>query len=40
MNQAELFEFFWGELLIEKILDPMKVYYIWKGKDVLVASKA
>ena len=40
MNPAELFELVWGELLIENILDPMKLYSIWKGKEVFVASKA
>ena len=39
MNPAELFELIWGELLIENILDPMKLYSIWKGKDVFVAGK-
>ena len=40
MNPVELFELFWDELLIENILDQMKLYSIWKGKDVFVSSKA
>ena len=35
----ELFELFWDKLLIENILDRMKPYSNWKGKDVFVASK-
>ena len=39
-NPGELFELFWDELLIENILDQMKLYSTRKGKDVFVASKA
>ena len=35
MNLVELFELFWVELLIENILDQMKLYSICKGKDDL-----
>jgi len=40
MNPVELFELFWDELLIELILEQMKLYSIWKGKETFVATAA
>ena len=40
INPVELFELFWDELLIENILDQMKLYFSLKNKGMIVASKA
>ena len=38
MSPVELFELFWDELLVKDILDQMKLYSIWKGKDIFGAD--
>ena len=40
MSPVELFELFWDETLVEDILEQIKIYSTWKGKEVVILSNA
>ena len=40
MSPVELFELIWDETLVEDILEQIKIYPIWKGKEVFILSNA